>query len=58
MKNLNNLENTLTFKVGDEICHWNNYKNGIFIFFIANSDDVKNYSGKNGSYYRKINKNI
>lgn len=43
------------FKKGDIICHSNNYKNNLFLWSIATEDDVKNYSGKNGEYYKIIN---
>lgn len=55
---MKNLEQTTIFKIGDEICHWNNFKQGLLLFFIATDSDVENYSGKNGTYYRKINENV
>jgi hypothetical protein len=40
------------FKEGDCICHANNYKAGLPLFFMATEDDVDSYSGKNGWYYK------
>lgn len=48
-----NEELVITFKVGDVICHINNYNRGELYFSPATDYDVKNYSGKNGTYIRK-----
>ena len=42
-----------TFKEGDLICCARNFINNIDFFMIANSDDVKYYSGQNGYYIIK-----
>lgn len=58
--NINLKENKIkiskTFKINDNICHANNFIHGFHDFyFIANEDDVKNYSNKNGYYFIKQN---
>lgn len=48
---MENITKSKTFKVGDKICHENNFNHGMKYFFIATEYDVENYSGKNGWYY-------
>lgn len=46
-----------TFQKGDKICHINNYNHGFILFFTATDTDVKEYSGKNGTYLKLIQTN-
>lgn len=48
-----NLIQSEYFEVGDEICHYNNFKAGLHFFFTATEDDEETYSGKNGTYLIK-----
>lgn len=63
MKNIkdNKIAGTLvfkkTFKEGEIICHKNNWDAGMYLFFKASDDDVKNYSNKNGLYVVLTNNN-
>lgn len=45
---------TTIFKVGDIICHINNWNDGYPLFFKANNYDVENYSNKGKIYLQLI----
>ena len=45
---------TKTFKLGDRLMHERNYDAGLTVFFSANAQDVRQFSGKNGYYYNLI----
>ena len=54
IKDLPKVKKVKSFKKGDIICHENNWNSNFFCFFNATQDDVDNYSGKNGYYYKQI----
>lgn len=48
------LEQTDTFEKGNMICHSNNLLMNFPVFVEASQEEVDNYSGKNGIYYRIV----
>lgn len=50
----NKLKLVKKFKIGDKLCHENNWRAGWKSFFTATDYDVDIYSGRNGIYLKEI----
>jgi hypothetical protein len=58
MKEFGIIVEVTEFEEGDIICHINNWKSGIPMFFKATDYDVEKYSGKNGVYLKLIQTSV